>query len=68
MFYVVATILVMLSITLAMNGFFTAEQIESARLSISSGLSGFVIPGADSQGTIYDTYCYVHNQYYGLRF
>ena len=68
MFYVVATILVMLSITLAMNGLFTAEQIEAARMSLSASLQGFVVPGADAQSTLYDSYCYMHNQYYGLRF
>lgn len=68
MFHVVATILVMLSITIAMNGFFSADQVEGARMTLSSALSGLFVPGVDAQGTLFDTYSYAHSQYIGLRF
>ncbi len=68
MFYIVATILVMLSISLAMNGFFSADQVETFRQNVSTALSGYILPGAHAQSTLYDTYCTLHNQYYGLQF
>jgi len=69
MFYVIGTILILLSLSLAMNGNVgTAQIADHARQGISSMLTAIVVPGAQAQDTLFDTYCYVHNQYFGLRF
>lgn len=67
-FYIVATILVLLSLSLAMKGVVSADHFEAARQSLSTALSGIAVPGAHAQSSLYDTYCFVHNQYFGLRF
>ncbi|HMK45107.1 MAG TPA: hypothetical protein VK436_00625 [Methanocella sp.] len=69
MFYVIGTILILLSLSIAVNGNIGAAHVaDHARQGLSSVLSSIVVPGAQAQDTLYDTYCYVHNQYFGLRF
>lgn len=69
LFYVVATICVLLSVTLAANGLVSAESFDHARQSVSAMLNGIVVPGGHGMdGTLYDTYCSYHDAYFGLRF
>ena len=69
-FYVIATILVLLSLSLFVNGSVSADSFDGARQSVSSMLAGFLLPGGDrnASGTLYDIFCYNHNEYFGLRF
>jgi hypothetical protein len=69
LFYVVATIFVMLSISLIMNGNVSADSFETGRQAASSVLSGILFHGEHNVGgTLYDIYCYHHNVYFGMRF
>jgi len=68
-FYVVATVLVLLSISMVANGTVSADSFHSASQSASSFLAGFLLPGShQGSGTLYDMFCYQHNQLFGLRF
>jgi hypothetical protein len=68
-FYVVATIFVMLSLSLAANGVVSADAFNHASHSASSFLAGVLLPDEHHfSGTLYDMFCYAHNEYFGLRF
>ena len=67
-FYIVATIMLLLSLSLFMNGNVSAASYDSARSSVSTGLAAILLPGEHHMGdTLYDVFCYTHNQYFGLR-
>ena len=68
-FYVVATVLVLLSISLVTNGNVSADTFHAASQSASSFLANILLPGSHhGSGTLFDMYCYDHNQLFGLRF
>ncbi len=68
-FYVIATILVLLSLSLIANGTVSADTFNGAQQSASSLLAGFLLrDGHHAGGTLYDVFCYDHNAYFGLRF
>jgi hypothetical protein len=69
-FYVIATVLVMLSVSMFVNSSFSADSFDGAQQSASSMLADVLLHG-DTQkatGTLYDIFCYDHNEYFGLRF
>jgi hypothetical protein len=69
LFYVVATICVLLSLSLIMNGTVSAESFDNGRQAASGVLSGILLhEERNIGGTLYDVYCYHHNDYFGLRF
>jgi hypothetical protein len=69
-FYVIATVLVLLSMSMFINGSVSADSFDGARQSASSMLADILIRGDSHQatGTLYDIFCYDHNEYFGLRF
>ena len=69
-FYVIATVLVLLSLSMFVNGSVSTAAYDGARQSVSSTLADFLLhDGAhQSTGTLYDIFCYDHNAYFGLRF
>ncbi|OPY26294.1 MAG: hypothetical protein A4E28_02581 [Methanocella sp. PtaU1.Bin125] len=68
LFYVIATICVLLSLSLIMNGTVSAESYDSGRQAASGVLSGILLHNEDNTGgTLYDVFCYHHNDYFGLR-
>jgi hypothetical protein len=69
-FYVIATVLVLLSVSMFVNGSVSAQSYDSARQSASSMLADVLLHGDTNKatGTLYDIFCYDHNEYFGLRF
>ena len=69
-FYVIATVLVLLSVSMFVNGSVSAATYDGARQSASSLLADFLLHGDTHKatGTLYDIFCYDHNEYFGLRF
>jgi hypothetical protein len=69
-FYIIATVLVLLSLSMFINGSISADTYDGARQSASSTLAGILLHGDTHQatGTLYDIFCYDHNAYFGLRF
>ncbi len=68
-FYVIATVLVLLSISLVANGGASVDTYQGVSQSASSFLAGFLLPGSHhGSGTLFDMFCYDHNQLFGLRF
>lgn len=69
-FYVIATVLVLLSMSMFANGSISAESFEGVRQSASSMLADILLRGEGhlTTGTLYDMFCYDHNEYFGLRF
>lgn len=68
LFYVFGTILVLLSLSIIGNCSISASSADVARQTMSTAFSGIIMPGVHSQGSLYDTFCYMHNQYFGLRY
>jgi hypothetical protein len=69
-FYVIATVLIMLSMSIFINGSVSADSFDGARQSASSALADVLLHGDTHKatGTLYDIFCYDHNEYFGLRF
>jgi hypothetical protein len=69
-FYVIATVLVLLSMSMFVNGSVSADSFDNARQSASSMLADVLLHGDTHKatGTLYDIFCYGHNEYFGLRF
>ncbi len=69
-FHIIATVLVMLSVSMFINGSVSADSFDGARQSASSMLADVLLHGDPSKatGTLYDIFCYDHNEYFGLRF
>jgi hypothetical protein len=69
LFYVIATICVLLSFSLIMNGTVSADSFDNGLQAASSVLSGVLLHDEHNiGGTLYDVYCYHHNVYFGVRF
>lgn len=69
-FYVIATVLVLLSVSMFVNGSVSEASFDNARQSASSMLADVLLHGDTHKatGTLYDIFCYDHNEYFGLRF
>jgi hypothetical protein len=68
-FYVIATVLVLLSMSMFINGSVSADSFDGARQTASSTLAGILLHDNSNTatGTLYDMFCYDHNEYFGLR-
>jgi hypothetical protein len=69
-FYVIATVLVLLSMSIFVNGAVSVDSFDGARQSASSMIGSLLFHdnANTASGTLYDMYCYDHNGYFGLRF
>ena len=70
-FYVIATILVLLSLSMIVNGTTAPGSFDGVSQSVSSTVAGLLLNGEHHVGhvgdTLYDIYCFDHNEYFGLR-
>lgn len=73
-FHIIATILVLLSLSMFVNSLFVNDgasitSFDNARQSVSLTLGNVLLHGESHgvSGTLYDMFCYDHNEYFGLR-